>query len=167
MDDAFEPFVPRRIERHAVKTSDATPAAARLAPEREREPPAQRVDEAPAAVHAPPTRDPLACSAAVRAMAIRLASAACASALREAVARNPLFVARFVDEALRAAGDPLDANVRLNPFDARLCAGFIHCDTIADAGLERGQVIVHAGSGAIEATIDERASTLVRAFASE
>jgi flagellar assembly protein FliH len=165
IDDVFEPFVPRRIERHAATASSAPPAVAAIAPEPE--PPAQDIDDALPAVFVPPQPDPLACSAAVRAMAIRLASAACARALREAVARNPLFVARFVDEALRAAADPVDASVRLNPSDARLCAGFIPCDTIADAGLERGQVIVQAGSGAIEATIDERASTLVRAFASE
>jgi hypothetical protein len=165
IDDVFEPFVPRRIERHAVSASDATPAAMLLVPKPE--PPVQGINDSPSAVLATPPRDPLVCSAAVRAMAIRLASAACARALREAVARNPLFVARFVDEALRAAGDPADASVRLSPSDARLCAGFIRCDTIADTGLERGHVIVHAPSGAIEATIDERASTLVRAFASE
>lgn len=162
-DEPFEPFEPRRLDRLAV-VSSVSQAEDPSADEAETDD--SQGDEVRDMAVLPPC-DPAACSAAVRAMAVRLASLACARALREAVARNPLFVARFVDDALRATGDSAKAKARLNPGDARLCAGAVRCDIVADAELERGHVIVQTDSGTIEATIDERASILVRAFAAE
>ena len=105
------------------------------------------------------------CVATLRKLAIALAAKACARALHEAIARNPLFVVRFVDDALRAAGFEDSATVRLCAVDASACAYRLRGDVIADATLARGEVIVELAGGSIGASIEERAAGLVRAAA--
>jgi len=114
-----------------------------------------------------PKYDSDACAAAVREEAIRLAGLACARALHEAIARNPLFVTRFVEDALRASGDTSRARVRLRPVEASTCAGAVKCDVVADDALEPGEVVVECDRGTVRATIEERARRLARAAADE
>lgn len=114
-----------------------------------------------------PACDPAACAIRVREQAIALAGQACARALREAIARNPLFVARFVDDALLAAGQSAVARVRLCPDAAAACAGRVRCEVVADGAMSPGEVVIETQGGAIRATLDERAHALARAAADE
>lgn len=103
------------------------------------------------------------CDVVVRERAIALAAEACAQALHVAIARNPLFVARFVDDAMRAAGAGQAKAVRLHPASAAVCT--VGCEIVADPTLESGEVVVDAATGPIHATIAQRADLLVRAVA--
>jgi hypothetical protein len=104
--------------------------------------------------------------ACIRATAIRIAAAACARALRYAVDRNPRLVARFVDEALRAAGGPRDAIVRVAPAVASAGVASRDHDLVADLSLSPGDVFIDCAAGTLGATLDERAELLVRGCAS-
>lgn len=97
----------------------------------------------------------------IRTAAIRLASIACASALRTAIARNPLFVARFVDEALERFPDR-PATIFLHPTDAMVVGERPDATIEESPDLSRGDVIVEAWGKRIEGTIDGRAALLVR-----
>jgi Flagellar assembly protein FliH len=105
-------------------------------------------------------------AACIRAAAIRFAAAACARALRYAVDRNPHLVARFVDEALRAAGIPHNAVVRVAPSVTSAGAASKEHDFVADSSLTPGDVIIDCAAGTLGATLEERAELLVRAAAS-
>ena len=108
-------------------------------------------------------RDPERCDAVVRERAIELAAEACAQALHLAIARNPLFVARFVDDAMRAVGAGQAKAVRLHPASASMCS--VGCEIVADPTLESGEVVVDTATGSMHATIAQRADLLVRAVA--
>ncbi|HZW73377.1 MAG TPA: hypothetical protein VFF43_07505, partial [Caldimonas sp.] len=86
-------------------------------------------------------------------------------ALHEAIVRNPLFVARFVDDAVEAAGRATCKRVRLSPVDAAACNGRIDLDVVADGRIGAGDVIVEAIGGTVEATVGRRARVLARAAA--
>jgi len=101
----------------------------------------------------------------IRAAAVDLAATACARALRYAVDRNPRLLARFVDDALRAAGSPKSATVRVAPPTAIAAEATIEHDVVADSTLSPGDVFVNCDAGEIGATIEERAARLVRAAA--
>jgi hypothetical protein len=152
----FEPLRPRRFVRAAAPEPEP-PTAAPTTPAIE--PKSQAPVEA---VILPDTFD-----AAVRACAIRFAAIACARALREAIARNPLFVARFVDDAILAAGRIEGARVRLSPQDAAACADMLACEIIADKALQTGEVRIEKDGCSVGATLQERAALLVRAAADE
>jgi flagellar biosynthesis/type III secretory pathway protein FliH len=155
MHDGFEPFEPRRISRAPLpepspdEAPESSPAAPRV--------PAEEQPEAPSAAC-----DRAACASLVRNQAIQLASAACARALHVAFLRNPFFIARFVDDAIRAAGGEANARVRLRPDAAALCASRVKSEIIADDALSLGEVVAETELGTISATIEERAHTLVR-----
>jgi hypothetical protein len=105
-------------------------------------------------------------AARIRSAAIGLAAAACARALRYAIDRNPRLLARFVDDALRAAGGPQHATVRLAA-SAPLSGGEPgDHDFITDASLSPGDVFVDCADGTLGATIEQRAQGLVRAVSS-
>jgi len=104
-------------------------------------------------------------AATVRERAIKIAGEACARALRQAIARNPLFVARFVDDAIEAAGSGSGKVVRLSPVDAAACRGRLDMSVVADEGVAPGEVVVGTAHGIVAATIDQRAQLLVRAVA--
>ena len=103
----------------------------------------------------------------VRALAIRLAGEACARALRQAVVRNPLFIARFVDDAIAAAGSPARATVRLCSLDAAAVGETSDRTVLIDDALARGDVVVETQSGAVCANVADRARLLVRACADD
>lgn len=86
--------------------------------------------------------------AAIREEAIRLATMACAAALRDTAKRHPSVIERFVDDALQAAGirDRTDVEiVRSRPLP--------------------GDVEIRTGHAAVEGHVDRRADLLVRAAA--
>ena len=101
----------------------------------------------------------------VRTLAVRLAADACARALGHAVAKNPLFVVRFVNAAIAAAGWPQRAVARLCEHDAEVCRGFLAIDTRPDSTLGPGDVILETDGGSVRATLAERAHLLVRSAA--
>jgi hypothetical protein len=115
--------------------------------------------------HAPARCDPAACADRLRDEAIRLAATACAQALNVAVARNPMFVARFVDDALRSVRSRAEVRARLHPEIAAACAPLVACDVRPDASLGIGEVVVEADGALVRASIDERALILVRSAA--
>lgn len=175
----FEPFVPRVVAR---RSGSAHPRKTTVAAE----PPSIDVDDAPADLgeaEIVPAQVASACASApasagvatlpgrldalVRARAIELAGVACARALHAAVARNRLFVARFVDDAIAAAGKSSAKRVRLSPDDAAAIAGRVGADVVADPAVEAGEVVVETPSGSVRATIEERSASLVRAAADE
>jgi hypothetical protein len=160
--DDFVPFIARRIERQPCV--DVAPPADVAGEEAEARRPH---DDETQTLPPPPSRecDPPPGDAAARELAIRLAGIACARALHEAVARNPLFVARFVDDALQAFGDAKHARVRLRTVEAAACANTIGCDVVADDALAPGEVVVQSEGGALRASIEARAARLVRAAA--
>jgi len=86
--------------------------------------------------------------------------------LRYAVDRNPRLLARFVDDALRAAGSPKTATVRVAPATATAAGASTKHDVVADDTLSLGDVLVDCDAGVLGATIEERAARLVRAAAS-
>jgi len=152
----FTPLRPRRFVRAVAPEPEPPPApAATHAVEQ----------ETPAPIETAIVADDF--GAAVRACAIRFAAIACARALREAIARNPLFVARFVDDAILAAGGIEGARVRLSPQDAAACADTLACEIVADAALQTGEVRIEKDGGSVGATLDQRAGLLVRAAADE
>lgn len=177
--DGFAPFVPRVVVvrpqaqatpidpgNNAVTEESASPALDK---------PVEEVQSAPVAI-APAVpaefrNDEAKCceeahsAASVRERAIRIAGEACARALREAIARNPLFVARFVDDAIEAAGRGSGKTVRLSPVDAAACRGRVATSVVADEGVAAGEVVVETAHGNVAATIDQRAQLLVRAVA--
>lgn len=177
----FSPAEPRIVKRCAreplsarvpdeVRTTESPPAA------RAPEPPPPHASSAcefaprtldlrlaPAVAAAEPDERRIA--ALARTKAIELAGLACARALHEAVARNPLFVARFVDEALAAAGAAIEKRVRLSPVDAAACEAHVAARVDADERLARGEVVVETSDGAVRATIEDRCDVFVRAAA--
>jgi len=171
--DNFAPFVPRIVSRRArsnvlegAETDVVQPVPqAPVSPE----PPVVGPDpSAPAELIGRMGRDAFddeRFSAAVRQRAIKLAGEACARALREAIARNPMFVARFVDDAIEAAGGASCKNVRLSPIDSAACDGHVAVRVVADERIARGEVVVELNNGTVEATLDKRAELLVRAAA--
>jgi hypothetical protein len=178
----FEPFVPRcarrpgngaaTVDERAIVADQA--CAGDVAPADEASPScaAAAEDETAAQAESPGldapdahVHDAAACAQALRETAIRLASHACARALRVAIARNPLFVARFVDDALGALRAKSGACARLHPEDAAACSHLVQCQVIADASLSPGEVIVEGDGSRIHATTDGRAEILVRAIA--
>jgi hypothetical protein len=177
--DVFQPFVPRVVSRRsgccaipedsiragdepadepvkAVLVQNATPGATA----------ASDLDDVTPIVGS--TEEPCreaSCAARVRERAIELAGEACARALHEAIAKNPLFVARFVDDAIEAAGRTSAKRVRLSPADAAACSGRVAIDVVADETVASGEVVVESANGTAGATIDRRAELLVRAMA--
>jgi hypothetical protein len=86
----------------------------------------------------------------IRAQAIRLAVIACGRALRHVAAVHPALVARFIDEAIAAAGAPPQSPVRV----------------ISDGySADEGMVMVACEGVTIGADIATRAELLVRAAA--
>ena len=181
--NGFVPFVPRvvsrrnpgrekREDRAIVADLEQPPAGDGAADEAQAV--AAVLEAAPAPMEAPRRSVPAesvagTCeeryAALIRERAIELAGAACAQALHAAIARNPLFVARFVDDAIEAAGRSSARRVRLSPADAAACGGRIAVDIIADDTMARGEVAVECANGTVGATIDRRAELLVRAIA--
>lgn len=166
--DGFAPFVPRivvvRRQAEAIPPSTASAAGS----EEEVLPaPAQPDPKPPVEVRDEEAR----CRGeertveSVRELAIKIAGEACARALREAIAKNPLFVARFVDDAMEAAGRGSGNTVRLSPVDAVSCRGRLAMSVVADSGVAPGEVVVETPHGIVTASIDQRAYLLVRAVA--
>lgn len=176
--DGFQPFVPRVVSARArpeacdggisdVEAAAPGSSSAHGSPEtRVDDAPSQRVHADPwESVRSEPACDEERCAGLIRGRAIKLAGEACARALREAIARNPLFVARFVDDAIEAGGHASCKRVRLSPSDAAACTGRIAPDIVGDERLEPGEVVVETTGGTVEAAIDCRARLLVRAAA--
>jgi hypothetical protein len=167
-DSRFVPLAPRRLQRAhesaCAEIENAVPVCA--ADEQCCEP---AVHLAPMVAAGPDRADAESCdtdAAVIRATAIRIAAAACARALGYAVNRNPRLVARFVDEALRAAGSPHNAVVRVAPAVTTVGPEAREHDFVADPSLAPGDVFIDCAAGAIGATLRERADILVRAVAS-
>jgi len=168
-DNGFVPLTPRRLQR----TSGVT-----IQPEVEPAPDlaecSERVESktgntdtslqslAPGVAHICPETD----EARIRAVAIDLAATACARALHYAIDRNPRLVARFVDDALRAAGNPRNAVVRVAPAVTAVGAASRQHDFVADPSLAPGDVSIECAEGTVGATVEERAALLVRGAAS-
>lgn len=169
LPDGFAPFVPRVVTVRRLAL--ATPLDLECAPVAEEEvlpAPARIGPTAPFEVRdadEPNCRGEEQSAASVRERAIKIAGEACARALREAIARNPLFVARFVDDALAAAGQGSDKTVRLSPVDAMACSDRLGVSVVADEALALGEVAVETAHGIVTATIEQRAGLLVRAAA--
>jgi len=166
-DIPFEPFVPRRVHCAQALADDATPIDPpddHLTPT-DSDPDAASTAEIVAVPAPPRPAECESCSVELRQRIIALAAEACARALKCAIVRNPLFVARFVDGALAMMGSVEGATVALHPDDARACADAVACDVSADGSLERGTVIVRVAGSSIGATIEERAELLVQAAA--
>jgi hypothetical protein len=182
-DNGFVPFVPRRLQSasDSARSAIENPAAGH----REAEPQVPAADlgsldvpetvESAAGIADESSRaaDPgiaRLCTdedaARIRAAAIRFAAEACARALHYAVDRNPHLVARFVDEALRAAGSPHNAVVRVAPAATSVGVASKEHDFVADSSLEVGDVFIDNAGGTLGATLEERAELLVRAVAS-
>jgi flagellar biosynthesis/type III secretory pathway protein FliH len=161
--EEFVPFVARRLER--APHVEASPPPEVFVDDTAEQSGDDRVAQSTASFA--PAGDPSECEAAIRERAIRMAGIACARALHEAIARNPLFVARFVDDALAAFGDAKRARVRLSPADAVVCAGTVRCDVVADDALAPGEVVVESDVGSLRASIEARAERLARAAADE
>jgi D-alanyl-D-alanine carboxypeptidase len=182
-DNGFVPFAPRRLSRASDSVRSASEAPAAL--HSEDEPQIPVAENAPLGVtisgesetdvadEPSPAVDPNitnicadANAACIRAEAIRLAAQACARALHYAVDRNPRLVARFVDEALRAAGSPHNAVVRVASAATSVGVASKEHDFVADSSLELGDVFIDSATGTLGATLEERAELLVRAVAS-
>lgn len=177
-ENGFVPFSPRRLER-VVEASPDSDLAAIAAPAPEcSAAESEHVDvEAPEAVtqlEATTVGNAVEAShiggaldgARVRDEAIRLAATACSRALRYAVDRNPRLVARFVDDALRAAGSPRHAIVRVAPSATASAQEQREHDYVADTSLAPGDVFIVCADGTLGATIEQRAEGLVRAASS-
>ncbi|HEY5095572.1 MAG TPA: hypothetical protein VII69_10680, partial [Candidatus Eremiobacteraceae bacterium] len=151
IDSGFVPLVPRRLVggQASLAPSDVGEQAslappdvggqASLAPfagERRRGPSLTPINTEPDEIR-------------IRAAAVELAAAACARALRYAVDRNPRLLARFVDDALRAAGSPKTATVRVAPPMAVAAARSTEHDVVADHGLSPGDVFVDCDAGTV------------------
>ncbi|HKW45462.1 MAG TPA: hypothetical protein VJN22_07380 [Candidatus Eremiobacteraceae bacterium] len=173
-DREFVPFTPRRLERShgvAVAAADRAPSEDAV-PEADHalENDAPQCDALDNAAHreADASLAPLGAASdasRIRAAAIELAAAACARALRYAVDRNPRLLARFVDEALRAAGSPQNAAVRVAPSCAPAGDYCLAHDFVSDPTLGAGDVFVDCSDGTLGATLEERAERLVRSAA--
>lgn len=164
-DNRFVPLVPRQLARVCPSvTTTADPAAST-------EDLPTPVDADPENASEQPVEVAAACAieteypdvVSVRDLAIELAAAACARALRYAVDRNPRLLARFVDDALRAAGNPKDAVVRVATPTAFTGDHPGTHALVADPSLSAGDVFVTCDAGTLGATIEERAALLVRA----
>src|SRR5450755_509343 len=174
IDDAFEPFSPRRrvAATAARPTAPEEQAALPEFPTDTATPVAAAADAEPlpsAATLSPPNEiaQPLVASdeECIRTAAIELAAVACARALRYALDRNPRLLARFVDDALRAAGAPMRAIVRVAPTQTSVLADACAHEIVADPALSLGDVFIDCAAGTLGATVDERAALLVRALA--
>jgi hypothetical protein len=161
----FTAFVPRVLVREkptATEPGTATDRQAHAVEAVRSEPAGQKVEQR---VESHARCNPAACEGRVRALAIVLAGRACARALHAAVAKNPLFVRRFVDDALHAASSPSHARVLLCARDAAACGGRMDCDVVSDDALSGGEIVVETTAGLVRATIEQRAEALVRAAA--
>jgi hypothetical protein len=183
-DSRFVPLAPRRLQReHAssraeienpvpVGAADDQSCEVPQEPRSQQEPrPLQEpaVHLAPIVAAGQDRAEAESCdtnAAIIRATAIRIAAAACARALGYAVDRNPRLVARFVEEALRAAGSPHNAVVRVAQAVTTVGSEAREHDFVADPSLAPGDVFVDCAAGTIGATLRERADILVRAVAS-
>lgn len=177
--DGFAPFVPRVVTRRHGRASQEEPACAssvaEAEPAPEQTPSTLEVASLPAAIveddraehrdDGSEQKDDARTLAAIREQAINIAGEACARALQLAVARNPLFVARFVDAAIEAAGRGGAKTVRLSPVDAAACHGRTTACVVADESVARGEVIVETADGTVGATMQQRAQILVRSVA--
>ena len=157
----------REVDRRSARDRRALPPiAASPDPDGSARPRIARTPDGASAVSANGlVHDADAYDESVRALAIRLAGEACARALHQAIARNPLFVARFVDDALRAAGGQNGARARVRHEAAAACANRVRCDLASDDALAPGEVVVETASGSVRATLEDRAQILVRAAA--
>jgi hypothetical protein len=178
LEIGFVPLAPRRLQRTndspcaavGIAAADQHGEEAQLAqppqlPQPPHEPEVQQVPESPKRSARAESEAGEIDAARVRAAAIRFAAAACARALRYAVDRNPRLVARFVDEALRAAGSPHNAVIRVAPAVTAVGAELKEHDFVADPSLAPGDVFIDCTAGTLGATLDERAEILVRAVA--
>lgn len=86
----------------------------------------------------------------IRNEAIRLAAIACGRALRHAALIHPQVIARFVDDALEAAGNPKSFSIGSNG---------------SDGALDFGEVLIQCDGSFIGAELETRAELLVRAAA--
>ena len=177
--DGFVPFVPRVVTRRNGRAAQEEPAgtslAADAAPAPEQTPSTVEVAPPPAATveddraehrdDGSAQHDDARTLAAIREQAISIAGEACARALHVAIARNPLFVARFVDDAIEAAGRGGAKTVRLSPVDAAACRGRTTACVVADKSVALGEVIVETVDGTVGATMQQRAQILVRSVA--
>jgi hypothetical protein len=177
-DSRFVPLAPRRLQReHASSRAEIeNPVPVGAADDQSCEVPQEPRPLQEPAVHLGPimaagqdraeAESCAADAAIIRATAIRIAAAACARALGYAVDRNPRLVARFVEEALRAAGGPHNAVVRVAQAVTTVGSEAREHDFVADPSLAPGDVFVDCAAGTIGATLRERADILVRAVAS-
>lgn len=182
MADGFIPFEPRPLARpvEAVAAREPDVQTQAASEVHEGEPDETQIEDTPA--HAPQAAE-LATpkcprcaehrceremdAGLVRAAAISVAASACARALRYAIDRNPRLIARFVDDALAAAG------VLSGVTTVRVAAGSAAHVTpdrspaaiTEDAALNPGDVFVISDHGVVGATLEERAHLLVRAAA--
>ena len=101
----------------------------------------------------------------LRELATRLAADACARALRHALAKNPLFIARFVEDAIVAAGSAVPRVIRLCSADATALGHPKDGRVQIDDRLTSGDVVLATAEGVLEATLGDRALMLVRAAA--
>ena len=148
----FSPLVLRRASKEKRETVDVPQAQADPEPA-----PPQR----PAGV----SDSANASARLVRELATRLAADACARALRHALAKNPLFIGRFVEDAIAAAGSAVPRAIRLCSADAAALGDSKGGEIQIDDRLTSGDVVVETADGLVEATVDERAFRLVRAAA--
>jgi hypothetical protein len=168
-DDGFVPLTPRRLQRASgVTIQPEVEQAPDLAERSERiEAETGGADASlhslePGVAHICPETD----EARIRALAIDLAATACARALHYAIDRNPRLVARFVDDALRAAGSPRSAVIRVAPAVTVIGVESKQHDFVADPSLAAGDVFIDCAAGTVGATVEERAALLVRGAAS-
>jgi len=103
-------------------------------------------------------------SLAIRNEAIRLAAIACGRALRHAVMLHPAIIARFVDDAIEAAGYPAHARIRVHADSVAAITAPDH-DRIAHERLSPGDGTVECDGTSVGATLLKRASLLVSAAA--
>jgi hypothetical protein len=162
----FAVFMPRRLgarvrleapEPEATLHEEADPALPEPASV------VEPVEEIVAIEPAPPWRDApeIDIPAALREEAIRIATQACALAMRTSVANDAAFVSRLVDEALELCGGLEVCAVRLHPQDAAsVDAGAAAIES--DESVERGNVVVATTAGSLQTSIDERATLLAR-----
>src|ERR1700737_4291993 len=126
------------------------------------------VEEIASIEPAPPWHDAreIDIAASLREEAIRIATQACALAMRTSLANKAEFVSRLVDEALELCGGLEVCAVRLHPRDAAgVDAGVAAVES--DESLERGDVVVATTAGLLQTSIDERATLLTRRGAAD
>lgn len=167
----FAPFMPRRLDarvRLEVPEPEATlhEEADPVLPEPAAV--AEPVEEIAAMEPAPPWRDAreIDIPAALHEEAIRIATQACALAIRTSLANDAAFVSHLVDEALELCGGLEVCAVRLHPRDtAGVDAGAAAVES--DESLACGDVVVTTSAGLLQTGIDGRATLLTRRGAAD